>query len=180
MIHAVFINSKNHVFLDLGSWILDLMLEVASMYNPDWEKPIDPDAPLPFELDGWVDLAPFERTLGMSILSFGEGKAVLIMPFTVKLAQGKGLLHGGAITALADTAAAMAIKTLLPEGTHFATVAMTTRFLAPVTGGTVTANARAVRNEEKDRTYRGEVKVTGEEVTIVAEFSSEFRLAKDQ
>jgi uncharacterized protein (TIGR00369 family) len=148
------------------------------MCKADWEKPIDPDAPLPFELDGWVDLAPFERTLGMSILSFGEGKAVLIMPFTVKLAQGKGLLHGGAITALADTAAAMAIKTVLPEDTHFATVAMTTRFLAPVKGGTVTAYARAVREEEKDWTYRGEVSVTDEGGESVAEFSSEFRVAK--
>ncbi len=146
----------------------------------DWEKPINPDAPLPFKLDGWVDLAPFERTLGMSIQSFGEGKAVLIMPFTVKLAQGKGLLHGGAITTLADTAAAMAIKTLLPEDTHFATVAMTTRFLAPVKGGTVTAHARAVGDEEKERTYRGEVNVADDGGTIVAEFWSEFRIAKGQ
>ena len=63
---------------------------------------MDPEAPLPFELDGWVDLAPFERTLGMKIGSSGEGEAVLTMPFTVKLAQGKGLLHGGAITTLAE------------------------------------------------------------------------------
>ncbi|MDF1525952.1 MAG: PaaI family thioesterase [bacterium] len=75
---------------------------------------MDPDAPLPFDFNGWVELAPFEQTLGMKIESSGDGKATLTMPFTVKLAQGKGLLHGGAITALADTAAAMGIKTLLP------------------------------------------------------------------
>jgi uncharacterized protein (TIGR00369 family) len=141
---------------------------------------MDPEQPLPFELEQWVSLAPFEKTLGMAIQSFGDGQAVLTMPFTVKLAQGKGLLHGGAITSLADTAAAMATKTLLPENTHFATVQMSTRFLAPVMGGIVTARARAVMDQEKERTYRGEVSVADEEGTIVAEFVSEFRLGKGQ
>ena len=148
------------------------------MHNADWEKPMDPDAPLPFELDGWVSLAPFERMLGMNIESSGDGESVLSMPFTVKLAQGKGLLHGGAITTLADTAAAMAIKTLLPEDTHFATVEMTTRFLAPVRGGTVTARAKAEKEEDKERTYMAEVFIIDEEEAVVAEFWSEFRLAK--
>jgi uncharacterized protein (TIGR00369 family) len=150
------------------------------MQNPEWEKPMDPDAPLPFELDGWVDLAPFERTLGMRIETSGEGEAVLTMPFTVKLAQGKGLLHGGAITTLADTAAAMAIKTLLPKDTHFATVEMTTRFLAPVRGGTVTARARADKEEDKERTYSAEVFVSDDNGAVVAEFWSEFKIARGQ
>ena len=150
------------------------------MQNPDWEKPMDPDAPLPFELDKWVDLAPFERTLGMRIESSGGGEAVLTMPFTVKLAQGKGLLHGGAITTLADTAAAMAIKTLLPEDTHFATVEMTTRFLAPVRRGSITARAKAEQDEDKERTYRAEVFVSDDTGAVVAEFWSEFRIAKTQ
>lgn len=150
------------------------------MHNPDWEKPMDPDAPLPFDLGGWVELAPFEQMLGMKIVSSEKGKSVLTMLFTVKLAQGMGLLHGGAITALADTAAAMAIKTLLPEGTHFATVEMTTRFLAPVKGGTVTAKAGAEPDEEGERTYRAEVFIVDEDEAVVAEFWSEFKIARDQ
>ena len=102
------------------------------------------------------------------------------MPFIVKLAQGKGLLHGGAITTLADTAAAMAIKTLIPEDTHFATVEMTTRFLAPVKGGVIIARARADLDEDKERTYRGEVLVSDNAGAVVAEFWSEFRIAKEQ
>ena len=150
------------------------------MHNPDWEKPMDPDAPLPFALETWVDLAPFERIMGMKIESSGDGEAILTMPFTVKLSQGKGLLHGGAITTLADTAAAMAIKTLLPEDTHFATVEMTTRFLALVKGGVIIARARADLDEDKERTYRGEVFVSDNAGAVVAEFWSEFRIAKEQ
>jgi acyl-CoA thioesterase len=151
-----------------------------TMHNAEWENPMDPDAPLPFELEGWVNLAPFEKTLGMSIESAENGDAVLTMPFTVKLAQGKGLLHGGAITSLADTAAAMAIKTLLPAGTHFGTVSLQTAFRAPVTRGTVKAHARAERVRDRERTYRAQVMVTDEEGRDVAEFTSVFRVAKSQ
>jgi len=150
------------------------------MHNPEWEKPMDPDAPPLFSIKGWVDLAPFERSLGMNITSAEAGTAVLTMPFTVKLAQGMGLMHGGAITSLADTAAAMAIKTLLPPGTHFATVSLQTRFLAPVTRGTVTAQASSGPVESRERTFQGRVEVKDEEGKIVAEFSSEFRVAKGQ
>ena len=80
-------------------------------------------------------LAPFEEYLGIHIEEASAGRAVLSMPFLVKLAQGKGLLHGGAVTSLADTAVAMAIKTVLPEGSHFATTELSLAFHAPVRSG---------------------------------------------
>ena len=57
------------------------------------------------------------------------------MPFRAIHCQGAGLMHGGAVLSLADTALAIAIKTLLPEGTHFATIDMSLKFHAPVTMG---------------------------------------------
>ncbi|UCF32039.1 MAG: PaaI family thioesterase [bacterium] len=146
------------------------------MCRPDWEVMMDPGGDPPFELDSWVNLAPFERTLGMEITEAGGGEALLTMPFTVKLAQGMGLLHGGALTSLADTAAAMAIKTVLPEGTHFATVALRTEFFSPVRGGVVSARARAVK--EDDRTFRGEVSVADDSDREIARFVSTFKVAK--
>ena len=131
-----------------------------------------------FRLEGWIDTAPFEDLLGMRIETAAEGRALLSMPFTVQLAQGGGLLHGGALTALADTAVAIAIKTLLPEGTIFATTELTTRFLAPVREGRVTA-AATVRGPE-GRTLYGEAVVSDEEGREVVGFSSVFRLARGQ
>src|SRR6266702_7589101 len=113
-----------------------------SMYERVYEEPMVEGAPLPFELPAWIACAPFEEFLGMRIEEAVEGRAVLAMPFRVKLAQGKGLLHGGAVTALADTAVAIAIKSVLPEGTHFATIELGLKFHAPVKGGTVKAVAR--------------------------------------
>jgi len=150
------------------------------MHNPAWEKPMDPDAPLPFSLQGWVDLSPFERTLGMEIRSASNGQAILTMRFTVKLAQGMGIMHGGAITSLADTAAAIAIKTLLAPDTHFATVQLQMRFLAPVTRGVITARAAADPAKGRERTFLGRVQIVDEEEKTVARFSSEFRVARNR
>jgi len=142
-----------------------------------WEAMRDPEAPEPqFALPEWIAPAPFERLCGLEIVEAAEGRAVLRLPFRVKLAQGAGLLHGGAVTTLADTAVAMAIKSLLPEGSHFATVEMTTRFHAPVRRGTVEARARVVRFEGRD--LEGEAEVYDEKGTLAASFHSRFRLAR--
>ncbi len=131
-----------------------------------------------FEMESWIDGAPFEDLLGMTIEQAAEGRAVLSLPFTVKLAQGGGLMHGGALTSLADTAVAMAIKTLLSEGARFATTELSMRFLSPVKGGRVTAEAR-VRGPE-GRSFYGEAVLTDDKGVEVARFCSTFRVARGQ
>ncbi len=136
------------------------------------------DADKAFRLDGWIDTAPFEDLVGITIESASEGRAVLTLPFKVKLAQGLGVLHGGAMTTLADTAVAMAIKSLLPEGTVFATTELAMKFQGPVRQGMV----RAVAEVEGPigRTFKGLAELFDEDGCRVARFSSTFRVARDQ
>jgi acyl-CoA thioesterase len=146
------------------------------MYKKVFEEPMKEGATLPFELPAWIACAPFEEYLGMRIEEASDGRALLTMPFKVKLAQGKGLMHGGAITALADTAVAMAIKSLLPEDSHFATVALELKFHAPVRGGNVRAEARVTEGDE--RNIRGEAEVFDENGVKVATFTSHFKVKR--
>ncbi|WP_457575491.1 PaaI family thioesterase [Desulfomarina sp.] len=129
-------------------------------------------------LDNWLTCAPFEELLQMEIEHISEGKAVLSMPFLYDFSQGAGLLHGGALTGLADTAVAMACKSLLPPGTHFATLSLHSTFLAPVRQGRVTAHATVTR--EGDRSLRGEAVVVDEKKREVMRFSSLFKIARRQ
>lgn len=131
-----------------------------------------------FSLEGWIDTAPFEDLLGINIEKAEDGRAILSMPFKVKLAQGGGMLHGGALTTLADTAVAMAIKSLLPEKTIFATTELTTHFEAPVKQGQVTAIASVKGPEE--RKLRGEAVIVDEEGREVATSRAVFRIARGQ
>lgn len=136
------------------------------------------DAPLPFALPHWIALAPFEEFLGMRIESTAAGKATLTMPFRAVLCQGAGLMHGGAVVSLADTALAIAIKTLLPEGTPFATIDLSLKFHAPVRWGVVTALATVTERTEMD--IRGEVEVITEEGIKAATFRAVFRIKQER
>ena len=131
-----------------------------------------------FRLACWVDTAPFEDLLQMEIESAGEGKATLRMPFTVKHAMGAGLMHGGALTSLADTAVAMAIKSLLSSGTHFATIDLNARFLAPVTSGEVRAVAQVTGPQGRD--FLGEATLYDRDNERVFHFEARFRVARGQ
>lgn len=147
------------------------------MYEKLYETPMTAGEPVPFRIPEWIACAPFEEYLGMAIEEAAAGRSVLSMPFTVKLAQGKGLMHGGAVTALADTAVAMAIKSMLPEDTHFVTTDLSLKFLAPVRYGTVRAVARAVVLDE--RNIKGEAEVFDETGRKVATFTSLFRVKRE-
>ncbi|GFE60525.1 PaaI family thioesterase [Geobacter sp. AOG2] len=146
------------------------------MHEPHYSLPMVKDAPLPFHLPDWITLAPFESYLGMTIDEASEGKAVLSMPFRVAHCQGAGLMHGGAITSLADTALAIAIKTLLPEGTQFATIEMTMFFKSPVRWGTIRGIAEVTEKSERDIT--GTVAIVDEDGITAASFQARFRVKR--
>ncbi len=130
-----------------------------------------------FQMEQWISCAPFERLLHMEILEALDGRAVLTMPFLSDFSQGGGLMHGGALVSLADTAVVMAIKSVLPPKTHFGTVSMESKFLYPVRKGIITASARVV--EQHGRTFRGEATVADEDGKAVLEFASVFKVARD-
>ena len=121
-----------------------------------------------FEMQAWIACAPFEELLGIEIVSAVDGRATLTMPFVKPLAQGGGLLHGGALVSLADTAVVMAIKSILEPQTHFATIDLQTQFLHPVKQGTVKAEAEV----ERLSNVAGQMEVAAKNFTDCQEFAN--------
>jgi uncharacterized protein (TIGR00369 family) len=139
---------------------------------------MDPSTgPHQFGMEDWISCAPFERLLRMNIVEAADGLATLTMPFLIDFAQGAGLMHGGALVSLADTAVVMAIKSLVPPQTHFATISLETRFLYPVKQGAVTARAKVFK--QQGRILQGRATVYNEAERPVLEFSSTFKIARD-
>ena len=129
------------------------------------------------KLEKWISCAPFEELLGIKIIEAKDGYAYLTMPFTYKLAQGGGLAHGGAIVTLADTSVAMAIKSIIPLNSRFGTISLNSEFLAPVTKGILTAQAKVKVLE--NRMIQGFSTILDENDREVMKFSAIFKLAKD-
>jgi 1,4-dihydroxy-2-naphthoyl-CoA hydrolase len=86
---------------------------------------------------------PFTAVLGATALKVGPDEVVLRLDWDATRCTSGGLLHGGALMALADSAGGWCAFLNLPEGaTGTATVTSATNFLRPVTGGYVEAATR--------------------------------------
>jgi acyl-CoA thioesterase len=88
---------------------------------------------------------PYVRLLGLEFVSAGRGSAAFALDVREELTRMGGILHGGAVVSLMDTAAAFAVHTLLEPGARTVTVDLTTHFLRPASGGRVEARARVIR-----------------------------------
>lgn len=82
---------------------------------------------------------------GFDVESVHDGRAIFRLDVRPKHKQFHGVVHGGILAALADTAAAIAAYTVIPRGREIATLELKINYLEPVPGGRVKADARVLR-----------------------------------
>jgi len=88
---------------------------------------------------------PFARLLGMELGELRRGAATLHLEAREELKRNRGILHGGVVASLADTAAAFAVLTISEAGQATTTVDLTVHYLRPLAAGRATAHARVLR-----------------------------------
>ncbi len=99
-----------------------------------------------------VALMPFAADLGIRLEEATPDRVVAVLPWAARLCTTGGLLHGGAMMTLADSAGALVAHLGLPEGASTATITSTTQLFRPVSAGDVRAVAVAL--------HRGRTAVT--------------------
>jgi uncharacterized protein (TIGR00369 family) len=92
-----------------------------------------------------VETVPFARLLGIELEAIDRGIATLGLTIRHELKQNHGVVHGGVIASLIDTATAFAILSLLAPREKVTTADLTISYLRPLTVGRVTATAKVVR-----------------------------------
>ena len=105
-----------------------------------------------------VKSVPYARLLGFELDEVISGAATLGLEIRKDLMQNHGVVHGGAIASLIDTATAFAIIPLLNPEERVTTVDLTISYLRPITKGRVTALARVVRAGRRLFVVSAEVK----------------------
>jgi 1,4-dihydroxy-2-naphthoyl-CoA hydrolase len=86
---------------------------------------------------------PFTALLGATALRAGPDEVALQLDWEAGRCTSGGLMHGGALMALADSAGGWCALLNLPDGSSgTATVTSATNFLRPLTAGHVEAVAR--------------------------------------
>jgi uncharacterized protein (TIGR00369 family) len=124
------------------------------------------------------EAVPFARLLGIELKGVAPGLSVLSMPIREDHKQNHGVVHGGAIASLIDSAMAIAIIPLLAEKEGTTTVDLTVHYLRPLTEGVATAVARVTRHGRRVIVVTAEVLDKDEKVVAIAT-STYLRLTPD-
>jgi 1,4-dihydroxy-2-naphthoyl-CoA hydrolase len=109
---------------------------------------------MPADPEELVALMPFAKRLGVIVDEATADRVTAHLAWAPDLCTAAGLMHGGVLMSLADTAGALVTFLGLPEGATTATITSTSQLFRPVTGGTVRAVAVPV--------HRGRTTVTAQ------------------
>ena len=88
----------------------------------------------------------FPRSLGIELDSIEQGRARLSLEVKQQHLQLAGVMHGGAIATLIDTAVAFAIVGASQPEARFTTIEMKVNYLSPIRKGRITADAKLIRD----------------------------------
>jgi 1,4-dihydroxy-2-naphthoyl-CoA hydrolase len=113
------------------------------------------------DLDALIALMPLAGHLGLVLDEADASRVIIRLDWAPHLCTSGGILHGGVLMSLADTAGALVTFLGLPEGKTTATITSTSHMFRPVSGGTVRAVAVPV--------HRGRTTVTAETSVFDAE-----------
>lgn len=85
------------------------------------------------------------KQFGFVLTKAETGHVIIEMPVDERHKQTHGVVHGGVLAALADTAGGLATYMACPPGKRVATIEMKINYLEAVASGRVNAEARVVR-----------------------------------
>lgn len=88
---------------------------------------------------------PFLKHLGIEVESVGPGTATLLLPVRPEIMRNDGIVHGGAVASVIDSAFAFAIIPMLAENERTVTIDMTIHYLRPLGSGVSKTVASVVR-----------------------------------
>jgi uncharacterized protein (TIGR00369 family) len=93
-----------------------------------------------------LESVPFARLLRIELEDVAAGTATLGFQVRDDLKQNNGVVHGGAIASLIDSATAFAIISQLPPDERATTADLTISYLRPLKDGRAHATAKVVRS----------------------------------
>jgi len=117
---------------------------------------------------------PFFCQMGIDIVSYDTGTAVLKMQVRPDMLNGVGWLQGGMLVAIADEAIALALYTQLKEHEGIATISESTSFVKGVREGVIVAEGKVIKKGRRVAFAEAEVFLDNDEKTMLSRTSAAF------
>jgi len=87
----------------------------------------------------------YAKFLGLELGEMSNGEVSIHLEIRDELKQNQGVVHGGAVASLIDTASAFAVLTQIETHERVTTTDLTIHYLRPITSGRIIATARIIR-----------------------------------
>ncbi len=116
--------------------------------------------------------SPFHQWAGLELVSVGDGASELRMELKPHHFNPQGIVHGGIITAVADTSIGLALRSQLRPGLTHRTAQLNVHFLSKGEGNVLIGRGRALHLGQ--RMGYGEAEVIDAEGRLIARASGAF------
>lgn len=103
----------------------------------------------------------YAKFLGLELCELKSGEVTVCLNVRDELKQNHGVVHGGAIASLIDTASAFVILTAIDEQERVTTTDLAIHYLRPITAGRMLATARIIRGGRRRFVVNVEVQNDG-------------------
>jgi uncharacterized protein (TIGR00369 family) len=108
---------------------------------------------------GLVPQPPMVERLGMRIVEADEGRVVFTAEPSEAYYNGTGVVHGGFLATMLDSALGCAINTRMPKGKRFTTLELKINYTRPVSAGVGTLRCEATVIHVGNRVGTAEARV---------------------
>jgi uncharacterized protein (TIGR00369 family) len=116
--------------------------------------------------------SPFHQWAGMDLVSVGDGQAEVAMELQPQHFNPQGIVHGGIIAAMADTAIGLALRSMLKTGFTHRTAQLNVHFVSKGEGTRIVGRGRSVHLGQ--RMGYGEAEVVDATGRLLARASATF------
>lgn len=106
-------------------------------------------------------MVAYAKFLGLELCELKSGEVTVCLEVRDELKQNHGVVHGGAIASLIDTASAFVILTTINRDEKVTTTDLTIHYLRPITHGRMLAKAKIIRGGRRRFVINVEVENDG-------------------
>ena len=103
-------------------------------------------------------IPPFNEYLGVQVVKMEQGRAEAVLDLAPHHLNGRGVVHGGVLSAVLDTVMGAAVISAIPKEWWCATTSLSVQFLEGGRGGRVSASGDVVRRGKRVAFVHGELR----------------------
>jgi uncharacterized protein (TIGR00369 family) len=117
--------------------------------KPKGEHALDPNPEHVRELCEIINTSPFPEHMAMRLAAIDVDRAVIELRTGRCHLQAYGIVHGGVLATLIDTATFWSVYLRIPEDAGLVNIDLKLNYLLPVENGLLTARGNAIRSGKK-------------------------------